>query len=66
MARRALLALRSGGADAGRVAHGRAIVTRVVPDAHARHDPLSGLVRVGIDEVAYKRGHRYGDRGRRP
>ena len=36
-----------------------AIVTRVVADAHARHDPLEGLVRVGIDEVAYKKGHRY-------
>jgi len=36
-----------------------AIVTRVVADAHARHDPLAGLVRIGIDEVSYKRGHRY-------
>jgi transposase len=29
-----------------------AIVTRVVNDAHARHDPLDGLVRIGIDEVS--------------
>jgi transposase len=36
-----------------------AIVTRVVADAHGRHDPLEGLVRIGIDEVAYKKGHRY-------
>jgi len=35
------------------------IVTRVVADAHARHDPLAGLRRIGIDEVAYKKGHRY-------
>jgi transposase len=36
-----------------------AIVARVVDDAHARHDPLEGLRRIGIDEVSYKRGHRY-------
>ncbi|MDQ2728589.1 MAG: ISL3 family transposase [Actinomycetota bacterium] len=36
-----------------------AIVARVVADAHARVDPLDGLRRIGIDEVAYKRGHRY-------
>ncbi len=36
-----------------------AIVTRVVADTHARHDPLEGLRRIGIDEVAYKKGHRY-------
>jgi transposase len=36
-----------------------AIVTRVVADAHARSDPLEGLRRIGIDEIAYKKGHRY-------
>ena len=36
-----------------------AIVTRVVADAHKRADPLDGLRRIGIDEIAYKRGHRY-------
>jgi len=36
-----------------------AIVTRVVADAHGREDPLEGLVRVGIDEISYKKGHRY-------
>ena len=35
------------------------IVTRVVADAHARSDPLEGLRRIGIDEVSYKKGHRY-------
>ena len=32
-----------------------AIVTRVVADAHGRKDPLDGLRRIGIDEIAYKR-----------
>jgi transposase len=36
-----------------------AIVTRVVADEHARWDPLAGLRRIGIDEISYKRGHRY-------
>lgn len=36
-----------------------AIVARVVADAHTRADPLDGLRRIGIDEVAYKKGHRY-------
>jgi transposase len=36
-----------------------AIVTRVVDDAHARRDPLDNLRRIGIDEVSYKKGHRY-------
>jgi transposase len=36
-----------------------AIVTRVVADAHSLKDPLEGLRRIGIDEVAYKKGHRY-------
>jgi transposase len=36
-----------------------AIATRVVADAHCRADPLEGLRRIGIDEIAYKKGHRY-------
>jgi transposase len=36
-----------------------AIVTRVVADARAASDPFDGLVRIGIDEISYKRGHRY-------
>jgi transposase len=36
-----------------------AICARVVADAHARLDPLDGLVRIGIDEISYKKGHRY-------
>lgn len=35
------------------------IVTRVVGDIDAGLDRLAGLRRIGIDEVAYKRGHRY-------
>lgn len=36
-----------------------AIVTRVVDDALAGTDRLSGLTRIGIDEISYKKGHRY-------
>jgi transposase len=36
-----------------------AIVGRVVDDARAAHDPFAGLVRIGIDEISYKRGHKY-------
>jgi transposase len=36
-----------------------AIVTRVVNDARAAEDPFDGLRRIGIDEIAYKRHHRY-------
>ncbi len=35
------------------------IVARVVADARAAHDPFDGLTRIGIDEISYKRGHRY-------
>ncbi len=35
------------------------IVTRVAADATQAIDPLAGLRRIGIDEVSYKRGHRY-------
>jgi transposase len=36
-----------------------AIVTRVVTEARAAHDPFDGLRRIGIDEISYKKGHRY-------
>lgn len=35
------------------------IIARVVADGRAAHDPFSGLTRIGIDELSYKRGHRY-------
>ena len=36
-----------------------AIIDRVCADARARADPLDGLVRIGIDEISYRKGHRY-------
>lgn len=36
-----------------------AIVTRVVADAEAGADRFANLRRIGIDEISYKRGHRY-------
>ena len=36
-----------------------AIAARVVTDARAVRDPFDGLVRIGIDEISYRRGHRY-------
>lgn len=36
-----------------------AIVARVEADIDATVDRLDGLVRIGIDEISYKRGHRY-------
>lgn len=35
------------------------IVERVADTAAATLDPLKGLVRIGIDEVSYRKGHRY-------
>jgi len=35
------------------------IISRVVAEGLAAHDPFDGLVRIGIDEISYKRGHRY-------
>jgi transposase len=35
------------------------IIDRVVADGRAAHDPFSGLTRIGIDEISYKKGHRY-------
>ncbi len=36
-----------------------AIVSRVVAEDRAARDPFDGLVRIGLDEISYKRGHRY-------
>jgi transposase len=35
------------------------VVTRVTADAEAACDRFDGLRRVGIDEISYKRGHKY-------
>jgi transposase len=35
------------------------IVTRVMADIDAQVDRLEGLRRIGIDEISYKRGHKY-------
>ena len=35
------------------------IVTRVAADARAATDPLDKLVRIRIDEISYKKGHKY-------
>ena len=34
-------------------------MTRVVAEGVAARDPLEGLRRIGIDEISYKKGHRY-------
>ena len=34
------------------------IIARVVADGRAAHDPFDDLVRIGIDEISYKKGHR--------
>lgn len=36
-----------------------AIITRVWADVEALHDQFADLARVGIDEISYKRGHKY-------
>ncbi len=36
-----------------------AIITRVWADIDAQHDRLAGLRRIGIDEIRYKKGHKY-------
>jgi transposase len=36
-----------------------AIVARVVAEGVVARDPLQGLRRIGIDEISYKKGHRY-------
>jgi transposase len=35
------------------------IITRVVREAEARSDRLSGLRRIGIDEISHRKGHKY-------
>lgn len=35
------------------------IITRVVAEIDTEVDRLDGLTRIGIDEISYKRGHRY-------
>lgn len=35
------------------------IVTRVVADGRDTNDLLAGLSRIGIDEISYRKGHRY-------
>ena len=36
-----------------------AIITRVWEDTTKVHDQFAGLTRIGIDEISYKRGHKY-------
>lgn len=36
-----------------------AIITRVWADVETQHDRLGGLRRIGIDEISYKKGHKY-------
>ena len=36
-----------------------AIITRVWADVEVLHDQFAGLARIGIDEISYKRGHKY-------
>ncbi len=35
------------------------IITRLIADIDARVDRRAGVTRIGIDEVSYKRGHKY-------
>ena len=36
-----------------------AVITRVWADTEKLHDQFAGLTRIGIDEISYKRGHKY-------
>ena len=36
-----------------------AIITRVWADTEQQYDQFAGLTRIGIDEISYKRGHKY-------
>jgi len=36
-----------------------AIAGRVVAEGRAARDPFDGLTRIGIDEISYRRGHKY-------
>jgi transposase len=46
-------------ADADRLADGGAIITWVWADVEELHDRFARRRRLGIDEISYKRGHRY-------
>ena len=46
-------------ADADRWRTVGAIITRVWADVERLHDRFAGLRRIGIDEISYKRGHKY-------
>ena len=35
------------------------VISRVVADGQAAHDPFDGLTRVGVDEISWAKGHRY-------
>src|SRR6266511_5939177 len=47
------------GAAAGSVAHGWAGVRPVAAEQATKVDRFAGLRRIGVDEIAYKKGHRY-------
>ena len=50
---------RDDGADADRLAHRGRDHRRVWADIEQLDDRLAGLRRIGIDEISYKRGHKY-------
>jgi len=54
-----LLEVGGSGTAADCLAQLGAIVTRVVADAEAGSDRFANLRRIGIDEISYKRGHKY-------
>jgi hypothetical protein len=35
------------------------IISQIVDDAGNIHDPFDGLNRIGIDEISYRKGHKY-------
>jgi len=59
MVGRARRAERAHRAAADRLAHRGRDRGRVVADGRDTTDLLSGLTRIGIDEIAYRKGHRY-------
>ena len=59
MAGRANIEGRDHRVDADRVAHRGEIITRVWADTEKQRDKFGGLTRIGIDEISYKRGHKY-------
>src|SRR5664279_115295 len=52
-------AQRGRGVPAAVLADVSGIVTRVVTELTGKTDQLDGLRRIGIDEIAYRKGHRY-------